>query len=92
MGLWGGLRVVSAYKDVADGVAAVRARLRAGRLFVFRDAVERPDPLLLDQQKPAWTAEEFETYIQTAEGPVKEGDDGMDMLRYVIAQIDLVGG
>ena len=46
-GALGGLRVVSAYKDVADGIAAVRARLRAGRLFVFRDAVKRPDPLLL---------------------------------------------
>ena len=86
------LRVVSAYKDVAEGIAAVRGRLRAGRLCVFRDAVARPDLLLLDSQRPASTAEEFETYIQTAEGPVKENDDGMDMLRYVVAQIDLMGG
>jgi len=91
-GALGALRVVSAYKDVADGIAAVRGRLRTERLFVFRNAVARPDQLLLDAQRPASTAEEFEVYIQTGEGPVKEHDDSMDMLRYVVAQLDLVGG
>lgn len=87
------LRVVSAYKDVHDGIGAVRARLRAERFFVFRNAVARPDPALEDRQRPTCTAEEFPTYVYGPDGnPVKEDDDGLDTSRYVISQIDLVGG
>ena len=92
-GALGRLRTVPAYKDVADGIAAFRARLRTERFFVFRDAVAEPDPLLLDRGKPTCTAEEFDTYVYGPDrSPVKVDDDGLDKSRYVVAQIDLVGG
>ena len=84
--------MVSAYKGVDDGIAAVRTRLRSERFFIFRNAVASPDPVLLDRHRPTCTAEEFETYFWSDGQPVKEDDDGLDMWRYVVAQIDLVGG
>lgn len=82
------LRVVSAYKDRDDGIAAVRARLRSEKFYVFRNSLATPDQRLLDHGRPNGAVQEFEQYIWD----VKEGDDAMDMIRYVIAQIDLIGG
>ena len=39
-GLADHLRMIPAYKDVSEGIKAVRARLRTDRFKVFRDAVK----------------------------------------------------
>ncbi|HYE80419.1 MAG TPA: phage terminase large subunit, partial [bacterium] len=50
------------------GIQDVEARLRkAGdgkpRLFIFRDALDQPDPELIDAAKPTCTASEFDGYV-----------------------------
>jgi hypothetical protein len=91
-GLGDHLRVVSAYKDVAEGIGAVRARLRSDRFFIFNNAVANPDQLLLDRGHPIGAAEEFPRYVWDGDAPLKEWDDAMDKIRYLFAQLDLKGG
>jgi hypothetical protein len=86
------LRVVSAYKDVGEGLKVVRARLRTDKFKVFRDAVKNPDQLLLDRGYPIGAAEEFPRYVWDGDVPLKEWDDAMDKIRYLFAQLDLKGG
>ena len=84
--------MIPAYKDVSEGIKAVRARLRTDRFKVFRDAVKNPDQLLLDRGHPIGTAEEFPRYVWDGDAPLKEWDDAMDKIRYLFAQLDLKGG
>jgi hypothetical protein len=63
-----GLRCVPAYKGIADGVQAVRARLRITpdgrpRLRYCRGSLLRRDPSLKEQGKPQCTAEEVDGYV-----------------------------
>ena len=93
-----GLSTVPAYKAVTTGIQAVQGRLRAAgdgkpRLFVMRDSTYQIDQDLRERNLPACTAEEFGGYIwadsKSKEEPVKEQDNGMDAMRYVVAQRDL---
>jgi phage terminase large subunit len=96
-----GMSTTPARKTVSDGIQAVQSRLRVqkdgkARLFVMRDAVVKRDPVLVEASRPACTEEEFPSYVWAVrpggdlkEEPVKEMDDGMDALRYMVAQRDL---
>lgn len=71
------------------------------RLFICRDALVERDPELDEARKPCCTEDEFPEYIWDAsaasgqqnlrETPLKRNDHGMDAMRYLVAQIDLVG-
>jgi hypothetical protein len=98
-----GLSTTTAHKAVSDGIQAVQERLRVlpdgkARFFVMRDALVETDLDLAAAHRPTCTTEEFESYVwqQTRPGkpdkeqPVKMHDHGLDMVRYQIAQRDLV--
>jgi PBSX family phage terminase large subunit len=96
-----GMGTSPAKKTVSDGIQAVQSRLRVQpdgkpRLFIMRDAVVKRDPALVDASRPASTEEEFPSYVWAVrpggnlkEEPLKEMDDGMDALRYMVAERDL---
>lgn len=98
-----GMGTSPAKKTVSDGIQAVQSRLRKQpdgkpRLFLLRDAVVRRDPALVDASRPASTEEEFPSYVwairpggDLKEEPLKEMDDGMDAMRYMVAERDLGG-
>lgn len=98
-----GMSTTPAKKTVSDGIQAVQARLRVQkdgrpRLYVMRDAVVKRDPNLVEASRPACTEEEFTSYVwaikpggELKEEPVKEMDDGMDAMRYMVAERDLGG-
>lgn len=92
-----------AKKEVTEGIQAVQSRLRAQgdgrpRLFLMRDALVERDPDLVEAKAPTCTVEEIAGYVwdtgngrKAKEAPLKEKDDGMDALRYVVANADLRG-
>lgn len=92
-----------ARKTVSDGVQAVQSRLRVQpdgkpRLYMVRGALTQPDELLQESKLPISTYEEIGGYVwpvnvkaDKRENPVKENDHGMDAMRYMVAQADLVG-
>lgn len=94
-----GLSTIPAYKAVTTGIQAVQGRLRAEsdgkpRLFVLRDSVWQVDEELREHNLPTCSGDEFSSYVwaDTAkEQPVKAYDDGMDAMRYIVAQRDLEG-
>lgn len=93
----------AATKTVLDGIDKVIKRLEDAadgrpRLFIFKDALAELDGKLKDAGRPTCTADEFGGYVwDDADGPgkkerpVKEKDDGLDALRYMVAQLDLGG-
>jgi len=96
-----GLNTIPARKTVTDGIQAVASRLRmAGdgkpRLMIMRDSLVERDKDLAYDKLPSETSEEVEGYIwdtrqgiKKGEHPLKEQDDGMDALRYLVAYKDL---
>ncbi len=99
-----GMSTSAAKKDVTPGIEAVQARLRAAgdglpRLFILRDALVERDASLVEAGKPTCSKEEVTGYVwlppvdgrPVKEEPKKEGDHGMDSLRYLIAERDLGG-
>lgn len=93
-----GMPTSAANKRVKDGLQATQRRLRpAGdgraRLFILRNATVERDQSLLDARRPASTEEEVPGYVwdQNKDAPVKEMDDGMDTMRYMVADRDLAG-
>ncbi|MFF2964243.1 phage terminase large subunit [Streptomyces sp. NPDC057963] len=98
-----GLPTTAARKTVSPGIQAAQSRLKpAGdgkpRLFLMRDALVDRDQALDESKRPACTAEEVPGYVwavkpggEAKEEPLKKDDHGMDTLRYVVAQHDLVG-
>ena len=91
-----GMHTVAAHKAVTEGIQAVQARLKVAadgkpRLCVLRDSVVHRDPMQVESKKPASTEEEFSGYVwqDNKEAPVKEADDGMDAMRYIVAHRDL---
>lgn len=97
-----GMSTKAATKTVSDGVQAVQARLRVQpdgrpRLFVVRGALVERDGELADAGKPLCTEEEFPGYVwavrpggELKEEPLKENDHGMDAMRYMVAERDLL--
>lgn len=102
-----GHSTVAAHKDVKPGIEAVQSRLRAAgdgkpRVFICRDALAERDPALDDAKKPCCTADEITGYVwdpssppsmngAAKEAPLKRDDHGMDAMRYIVAQADIVG-
>lgn len=99
-----GRATVPAKKTVSDGLQAVQARIpKAGdgkpRIFIMRGCTVDRDASLTDRKLPSSTEEEIPGYIwaPVPEGkalkdePLKKDDHGVDALRYIVAQIDLVG-
>lgn len=92
-----GLNAVPADNAVLPGINAVQQRLRKAddgrpRLFIVRDSIRYPDKALMAVKKPYRVEDEFPGYIwsnsRTKEIPVKEMDDGMDMIRYATLYVD----
>jgi phage terminase large subunit len=97
-----GFSTVPAKKTVLDGIQAVQQRLRPQahdgrpRIFFFRDALLYRDPELVEAKRPTCTVEELPNYVwdvgqgkRAKEAPVKDLDDGADMTRYMVAELDL---
>lgn len=93
----------AAEKAVIDGIQACQMRMRPAadgkpRLFILRDSLVRRDPELSDHKKPCCTAEELPGYIWDVgagkapkEVPLKKDDHGADTMRYIVADLDLIG-
>lgn len=90
-----------AHKVVTEGIQAVQARLGkpatdtepavAPRLFIVRGATAQRDQGQADAMRPCSTEEEIVGYVWAdglKEQPVKEDDDGMDAMRYMVADRD----
>lgn len=96
-----GCAITPAHKEVRQGIQAVAARLRVSgdgkpRLLLLRDSLVETDPLLIERKAPTCTAEEVESYVwrrgpdgQPLEEPLKQHDDGLDCMRYLVSQVDL---
>jgi len=84
----------AAYNRVRPGIDAVQTRLAEQRLFIVRDSLRYPDQSLIDAKMPYRVQDEFPGYVWSSahkETPVKEKDDGLDMLRYGTCYVDNVG-
>lgn len=98
-----GRGTVPAHKAVLEGIQAVQARFRAAgdgkpRLFVMRDSLVERDQTLVDAAKPLCLADELGGYVwdtgagrKAKEQPLKQDDDSVDTMRYVVAHRDLGG-
>lgn len=99
-----GLGTKPAIKRVYEGINLVKERLALdsegySQLYLMADALVERDQSLVDRLLPASTQEEFGSYIWkvTADGriqdePVKKDDHGMDDVRYLVAEMDYLGG
>lgn len=102
-----GITTVKAHKSVMEGIEAVKSRLAVQgdgkpRLFIARNALVEIDGSLREANKPKCTEEEILEYVwghnvthdtnrTLREAPEKKNDHGMDAMRYVVAQVDLMG-
>lgn len=94
-----GISTIAAKKNVKEGIEAVSSRMKPGPkgtpgIYICRDACRSRDQSLLDISAPSCTEDEMSEYIWNDNGkdePVKKNDHGMDAMRYVVAQCDLVG-
>lgn len=92
-----GMATVPAIKKVIEGLQVTTSRFRVAgdgkpRLVYLRDSLVERDPELVLKMAPCCTEEEIPGYVwaDTAkEQPVKEGDDGCDATRYMVAHRDL---
>lgn len=94
----------AAVKDVEEGIEAVAIRLRTAadgkpRLFLMRDSLVAPDPLLQERKRPVCTEDEIEAYTWDQaqskkygevilEEPLKKDDHGCDAARYLVMYRD----
>lgn len=92
-----GMPTIAADKTVSAGLQAVAQRLRLQadgqpRIFLMRDDVLHRDGDLKEAGRPTCTAEEIPGYVWNdrvkREEPVKEMDDGCDMMRYMVMHRD----
>lgn len=95
-----GIRCISAYKGIEDGIQAVKARLviqsdKKPLLYMCRDATLNKDSSLKDQAKPQCTFEEVDGYVWDTTGSQKRGerpvgtdDHGMDATKYAVCYVD----
>ncbi len=99
-----GTTTTAARKTVLEGIQMVQARMRkAGdgrpRLFILQDSLVEKDPALVEKMQPTCLVEEIPGYRWDEkdgpgkkERPVKELDDGCDVMRYMVAAKDLGPG
>ncbi|MFD5509121.1 phage terminase large subunit [Streptomyces sp. NPDC127051] len=98
-----GMGTRPAAKTVSDGIQAAQSRLKVQadgrpRLFLVSGALVERDPELDEAKKPTCTEEEITSYVWAVkpggvvkEEPLKKDDHGMDAMRYMVAQRDIVG-
>jgi len=95
-----GLNAVAAFSRVRPGIDAVKQRLqladdRLPRLFIVRDSLRGFDIALRAEHRPYAVEQEFPGYVwantRSQEQPVKEIDDGMDIVRYGVGYVDRLG-
>lgn len=95
-----GMGTIPANKTVSEGIQAVASRLKVDptgrpRLMIMEGARVERDQALADARKPTCTVEEIGGYVwldkRIKEQPLKEQDDGMDCMRYAVAEMDLHG-
>lgn len=91
-----GLGTQNAHKSVKEGIESVQDRLAANSIAIMRDSVVTVDPILKDSNRPACTQEEIVGYVwrmgpngRIMDEPVKINDDGMDCVRYMVAEKDV---
>jgi WD40 repeat protein len=82
------------------GIQAVASRLKVAgdgkpRLFLLRNSLVEPDPVLIDAKRPLCTEEEINAYVwdtsagrRQGEVPIDENNHGLDALRYLVARFD----
>ncbi len=99
-----GVTTTAATKAVLEGIQMVQARMRpAGdgrpRLFILQDSLVEKDPELVERMQPTCLVEEIPGYRWDEkdgpgkkERPIKELDDGCDVMRYMVAAKDLGPG
>lgn len=95
-----GLNAIAAFSRVRPGIDAVKVRLKLAddnlpRLYIVRDSLRGFDIALRAEHGPYAVEQEFPGYVwantRSKEQPVKELDDGMDMMRYGVAYVDGLG-
>lgn len=94
-----GIPAKPADNAVLPGIQEIHGRLDIAedgrpRLFVFQDALEELDPVLLDEHRPMGFVQEIDSYIKKktpagfAEEPAEDQDDhGLDTGRYALKSI-----
>lgn len=75
--------------SLADGLAAVGARLASGRLLWSCGAQGEPDPMLAAAHRPTSTLEELPGYVWDAEKEVPVDGPGAECVRWVVGHVDL---
>lgn len=95
-----GLITTPAFKSVLEGIEAVMKRLRVAGdgkpgIMLMRDSLVETDPALLEAKRPTCGEQEFDGYVwdtsmsrRKGEQPVKDMDDFLDQMRYVVAAVD----
>lgn len=86
-----GIHTTAAFKDIRMGIDAVKARLKANRLYLYVGAVTDPDVELEKLYQPTSTADEITEYIwsdKKQDTPVDEKNHGLDEMRYMVAYVD----
>lgn len=88
----------AAKKEVSRGIQATATRFRLQgdgkpRIYFLKSALVKTDRTLVERKKPTSTLQELQGYVWAPdkESPLKEGDHGMDAMRYVVAHFDLTG-
>lgn len=99
-----GIETISADKAISTGIQATYRMLSLDergkpRLYLMRDALVQRDPLLVAQELPTCTEEEFPRYAWPVdregkprkETPIDLHNHGMDGVRYLVATVEGVG-
>lgn len=99
-----GLGTVPAIKHVAEGIDAVKERLKLdkygmAKFYIMADALVERDTDRASNLLPTCTVEEYGSYVWKVDNssgrrkdePVKENDDGVDTDRYMIMYKDYKG-
>lgn len=92
-----GMPTQPARKTVGDGIQAAQARFKVlangkPRISFLRSALVERDEDLHEAGRPTSTIAELPGYVWNSKGkdePTKEMDDGMDAMRYLVADQDL---
>lgn len=97
-----GLGTQKAIKNVFEGINCVKERLSQKhgepRLFIMANALVERDESLAHRLLPTCTQDEFASYVwkvntdgRITDEPVKKDDHGMDNVRYLVSEFDLLG-
>ena len=96
-----GLPIKNADKEVLPGINLVKKRFNSNQLFFNKNSRDHePDYHQVEKNFPTRTTEEIERYVHKDEDkhngslqdeiPIKLHDDGLDVVRYIVKQVDYV--